>query len=151
MHKTRPAHKLLHLSLVQRGMTLIELLVVLVILGLIASLAGPQVMKYLGSAKTDTAKQQIHLFEGVLDGYKLDNARYPTTQEGLGALVAAPGGVTSWKGPYLKKNAIPKDPWGNDYIYASPGEQNRPYDIISYGADGKVGGENENKDVNSWE
>ena len=135
----------------QRGMTLIELLVVLVILGLIASLAGPQVMKYLGSAKTDTAKQQIHLFDGVLDGYKLDNGRYPSTQEGLGALVAAPAGVGSWKGPYLKKNSVPKDPWGNDYIYASPGEQNRPYDILCYGADGKPGGERENKDVNNWD
>lgn len=141
-------HKSLHL---QRGMTLIELLVVLVILGLIASLAGPQVMKYLGGAKTDTAKQQIHLFEGILDGYKLDNGRYPTTQEGLAALVAAPAGVTSWKGPYLKKNSVPKDPWNNDYHYVSPGEQNRPYDILSYGADGKPGGEGENKDVNSWE
>ena len=135
----------------QRGMTLIELLVVLVILGLIASLAGPQVMKYLGSAKTDTAKQQIHLFDGVLDGYKLDNGRYPSTQEGLAALVAAPAGVGSWKGPYLKKNSVPKDPWGNDYIYASPGEQNRPYDILCYGADGKPGGEGENKDVNNWD
>lgn len=141
-------HKSLHL---QRGMTLIELLVVLVILGLIASLAGPQVMKYLGGAKTDTAKQQIHLFEGILDGYKLDNGRYPTTQEGLAALVAAPAGVTSWKGPYLKKNSVPKDPWNNDYHYVSPGEQNRPYDILSYGADGKPGGEGESKDVNSWE
>lgn len=140
-------HKSLHH---QRGMTLIELLVVLVILGLIASLAGPQVMKYLGSAKTDTAKQQIHLFDGVLDGYKLDNSRYPTTQEGLAALVTAPAGVTSWKGPYLRSK-LPKDPWGNDYKYTSPGEQNRPYEIVSYGADGKPGGDGENKDVNSWE
>ncbi len=146
MHKFLPLRHSL-----QRGMTLIELLVVLVILGLIASLAGPQVMKYLGGAKTDTAAQQIHLFEGVLDGYKLDNGRYPTTQEGLGALVAAPAGVASWKGPYLKKSTVPKDPWNNEYKYTSPGEQNRPYDIISYGADGKPGGEGENKDVNSWD
>ena len=135
----------------QRGMTLIELLVVLVILGLIASLVGPQVMKYLGGAKTDTAKQQISLFEGVLDGYKLDNSRYPTTQEGLDALVKAPAGISSWKGPYLKKNVVPKDPWGNEYKYTSPGEEGRPYDILSYGADGKPGGDGENKDVNSWE
>lgn len=135
----------------QRGMTLIELLVVLVILGLIASLVGPQVMKYLGGAKTDTAKQQISLFDGVLDGYKLDNSRYPTTQEGLEALVKAPAGVGSWKGPYLKKNVVPKDPWGSEYKYISPGEEGRPYDILSYGADGKPGGDGENKDVNSWE
>ncbi len=135
----------------QRGMTLIELLVVLVILGLIASLAGPQVMKYLGSAKTDTAKQQIHLLDEVLDGYKLDNARYPTTQEGLDALVKAPAGAGNWRGPYLKKNTVPKDPWGNDYKYLSPGEQGRNYDIVSLGADGKPGGEGENKDINSWE
>lgn len=135
----------------QRGMTLIELLVVLVILGLIASLVGPQVMKYLGGAKTDTAKQQISLFEGVLDGYKLDNSRYPTTQEGLDALVKAPAGISSWKGPYLKKNVVPKDPWSNEYKYTSPGEEGRPYDILSYGADGKPGGDGENKDVNSWE
>lgn len=135
----------------QRGMTLIELLVVLVILGLIASLAGPQVMKYLGSAKTDTAKQQIHLLDEVLDGYKLDNARYPTTQDGLEALVKAPAGASNWRGPYLKKNTVPKDPWGNDYKYISPGEQGRNYDIVSLGADGKPGGEGENKDINSWE
>lgn len=135
----------------QRGMTLIELLVVLVILGLIASLVGPQVMKYLGGAKTDTAKQQISLFDGVLDGYKLDNSRYPTTQEGLEALVKAPAGVSSWKGPYLKKNVVPKDPWGNAYKYTSPGEEGRPYDILSYGADSKPGGDGENKDINSWE
>lgn len=135
----------------QRGMTLIELLVVLVILGLIASLAGPQVMKYLGSAKTDTAKQQIHLLDEVLDGYKLDNTRYPTTQEGLDALVKAPAGASNWRGPYLKKNTVPKDPWGNDYKYLSPGEQGRNYDIVSLGADGKPGGEGENKDINSWE
>jgi general secretion pathway protein G len=135
----------------QRGMTLIELLVVLVILGLIASLAGPQVMKYLGGAKTDTAKQQIHLFGEVLDTYKLDNGRYPTTQEGLDALVKAPAGAATWRGPYMKKNTVPKDPWGNDYKYASPGEQGRPYDIVSYGADGRAGGEGENKDVGSWE
>lgn len=135
----------------QNGMTLIELLVVLVILGLIASLAGPQVMKYLGSAKTDTAKQQVHLFDEVLDGYKLDNARYPTTQEGLESLVKAPAGAGNWRGPYLKKNIIPKDPWGNDYKYISPGEQGRNYEITSMGADGKPGGEGENKDINSWE
>jgi len=133
------------------GMTLIELLVVLVILGLIASLAGPQVMKYLGGAKTETAKQQIHLFSEILDGYKLDNSRYPTSQEGLDALIKAPSGTPSWQGPYLKKPSIPKDPWGNDYKYTAPGESNRPFDIISFGADGKPGGEGENKDINSWE
>lgn len=133
----------------QRAMTLIELLVVLVILGLVASLAGPQVMSYLGGARHDTARQQITLFEGVLDAYKLDNGRYPSSQEGLEALINPPPGSAGWRGPYLKKNAVPKDPWGNDYRYMAPGERGRPYDILSFGADAKPGGEGDNRDVMS--
>ena len=105
-----------------RGFTLIELLVVLVILGLLAGLVGPQVMKYLGGANTKTAKLQIEDFSTALDAFRLDMGRYPTTNEGLQALIAQPGGATRWNGPYLRKNIIPKDPWGNDYQYRSPGQ-----------------------------
>lgn len=133
----------------QRGFTLIELLVVLVILGLLAGLAGPKVISYLGGAKSDSAKLQIEQFGASLDLFKLENGRYPTTQEGLAALVQAPSGLTGWNGPYLKKKVVPKDPWGNDYHYASPG-QHGLYDLSSLGADNREGGEGENKDLTSW-
>ena len=134
----------------QRGFTLIELLVVLVILGLLASVAGPKVINYLGGAKSDTAALQIEEFGATLDLYKLETGRYPTTQEGLLALVQAPPGVAGWNGPYLKKKTLPKDPWGNDYRYTSPG-QHGSYDISSLGADNREGGEGENRDINGWE
>lgn len=137
------------LGKLQRGFTLIELLVVLVILGLLASLAGPKIMGYLGGAKSDSAKLQVEQFGASLDLFKLETGRYPTTQEGLQALVQAPSGVTGWNGPYLKKNVVPKDPWGNEYHYVSPG-QHGPYDLSSLGADNKEGGEGENKDLTNW-
>jgi general secretion pathway protein G len=133
----------------QRGFTLIELLVVLVILGLLASLAGPKVMNYLGGAKSDSTKLQVEEFGASLDLFKLETGRYPTTQEGLQALVQAPPGVSGWNGPYLKKKLVPKDPWGNDYRYASPGQHGN-YDLYSLGADNKEGGDGENKDLTSW-
>jgi len=132
------------------GFTLIELLVVLVILGLIASVIGPRVVGYLGGAKSDTAKLQIEEIGAALDLYKLEIGRYPTTEEGLQALVQSPAGATGWRGPYLKKKVIPKDPWGNPYRYAAPG-QHGVYDVYSFGADNRQGGEDENKDVVSWE
>ncbi len=132
-----------------RGFTLIELLVVLVILGLLAALAGPKVIGYLGGAKSDTAQLQVEEFGSALDLYHLEVGKYPTTQEGLQALVQAPGGADKWKGPYLKKKEVPKDPWGNDYKYESPG-QHGPYDLSSLGADNKEGGDGENKDLVSW-
>ncbi len=133
-----------------QGFTLIELLVVLVILGLLASVAGPKVIGYLGGAKSDTARLQTEEFGATLDLFKLETGRYPTTQEGLQALVQAPPGLAGWNGPYLKKKTIPKDPWGNDYRYVSPG-QHGSYDISSLGADNKEGGDGENKDINGWE
>ncbi len=135
-----------------RGFTLIELLVVLLILGLIAGLAGPQVMNYLGDSKAKAAKLQIEEFGASLDLFKLDVGRYPESQEGLQALVQAPTGKNSdrWRGPYIKKKNVPKDPWGADYVYVSPGKHG-PYDIISLGADGREGGEGDNKDIASWE
>ena len=134
------------------GFTLIELLVVLLILGMIAGLVGPQVMKYLGESKTKAAKLQIEEFSTSLDLFKLDAGRYPDSQEGLQALVQAPPtlGADRWRGPYLNKKAVPKDPWGNDYQYASPGKHG-PFDIVSLGSDGKEGGEGEATDVASWE
>lgn len=132
-----------------RGFTLIELLVVLVILGLLAGLVGPQVMKYLSSANTDTARLQIHDLSAALDLYRLEVGRYPTTAEGLQALVEAPPGATAWNGPYLKKKAVPKDPWGHEYYYRSPG-QHGPFDLYSLGADNAEGGEGENQDVVNW-
>lgn len=133
----------------QRGFTLLELLVVLVILGMLAALAGPRVMKYVSSAKSDTAQLQVEEFGAALDMYKLEVGRHPNTQEGLQALVEAPGGATNWNGPYLKKKTVPKDPWGADYIYASPG-QHGAFDLSSLGADGREGGEGEDRDIVSW-
>lgn len=134
-----------------RGFTLIELLVVLVILGLLAGLVGPQVMKYLGGANTKTAKLQIEDFSTALDAFRLDVGRYPATNEGLQALIAPPGGATRWNGPYLRKNIIPKDPWGNDYQYRSPGQHGGAFDLYSLGADNAEGGDGENQDVVSWQ
>lgn len=133
-----------------RGFTLVELLVVLAILGLLAGLVGPQVMKFLGSSKSKTAALQISDLAATLDLYRLELGRYPTTAEGLDALVKDPGNLPNWNGPYLKKSQVPKDPWGNDYSYRSPG-QHGPFDIISLGADGQEGGEGENQDITSWE
>ena len=133
----------------QRGFTLIELLVVLVILGLLAGLVGPQILRYLGSAKSDTAQLQIEELGASLDLYHLEVGRYPSTDEGLAALVEEPTGVSNWNGPYLKKKTMPNDPWGNNYNYVSPGE-NGIYDLFSLGQDNMEGGEDENEDIVSW-
>lgn len=140
----------MRISLKQTGVTLIELLVVLTIIALIGAVVGPQVMKHLGGAKSKTAKLQIDDFGASLDLFYLDNGRYPSTQEGLDALVTAPAGAERWNGPYMKKRNIPKDPWHNPYHYESPG-QNGDFDLFSYGKDNTPGGEKENADVLSWE
>ena len=132
-----------------RGFTLIELLVVLMILGLLAGLVGPRVMKYLGGAKTDTAQLQIEEFGAGLDLYHLEVGRYPSTEEGLLALAQEPAGVSNWHGPYLRKKDIPSDPWGNNYQYRSPGE-NGDYDLYSLGRDNADGGGGEDRDLVSW-
>jgi len=131
------------------GFTLIELLVVLVILGLLAGLVGPRVLGYLGGAKSDTAKLQIEEFGSGLDLFHLEVGHYPTTEEGLQALVEKPATETVWNGPYLKKNRVPKDPWGHEFHYRFPGEHG-PYDLYSLGADNSEGGEGDNQDVVSW-
>ena len=132
------------------GFTLIELLVVIAILGLVASLVGPSVIRQFGGAKADTARLQIADLSAALDLYYLDLGRYPTTAEGLTALVSAPEAANDWNGPYLKKISVPSDPWGNAYVYKAPGEGS-PYDLISYGADSQLGGERDSADIASWE
>lgn len=137
-----------------KGFTLIELMVVIVILGILAGLIVPRIMSRPGEAKQMKGKIQIESLETALKLYKLDNGAYPTTEQGLQALVEPPetGNVPkNWKsGGYLEKGKVPKDPWGNDFIYLSPGV-NGEYDITSYGADGVPEGEGEDKDINSWE
>ncbi|MBL1379329.1 type II secretion system major pseudopilin GspG [Zobellella sp. CGMCC 1.18722] len=132
------------------GFTLLELLVVLVILGLLASLVGPQVLRQLAGSKTKTAQLQIRELSTALDLYRLEVGRYPTTSEGLDALLNAPANTRGWNGPYLTKRAIPKDPWGNDYHYRSPGQYDG-FDLFSLGADNREGGTGEDQDVVSWE
>ena len=134
----------------RRGFTLVELLVVLAILGLLVGLVGPQVMKTLGSSKTNTARIQIEDLSAALDIYRLEVGRYPTSNDGLQALVENTAGAANWNGPYLKKTQVPKDPWGFDYQYRSPG-QNGSFDLWTLGADNREGGDGENQDVLGWE
>jgi len=131
------------------GFSLIELLVVLAILGLLAGLVGPQVMKFLGGSKTKTAKLQIEDLSTALDLYHLEVGSYPSDSEGLAALVERPAGVANWNGPYLKKKQVPKDPWNHDFHYSQPG-QHGVFDIYSLGSDNTEGGDGETQDVVSW-
>ncbi|MDO8035756.1 type II secretion system major pseudopilin GspG [Janthinobacterium sp. SUN128] len=131
-----------------RGFTLLELLVVIVIIGLLAAYVGPKYFAQLGKSEVTVAKAQIEAFEKSLDTYRLDVGRYPTTEEGLAALlVAPPAAGTRWNGPYLKK-AVPLDPWGHAYQYRAPGSKGE-YDIVSMGKDGQPGGSGENADISS--
>jgi general secretion pathway protein G len=136
------------------GFTLIELMVVIVILGILAGLIVPRIMSRPEEARQAKARMQIESLETALKLYKLDNGCYPSTEQGLQALVEAPTvGILprKWReGGYLEKGKVPKDPWGNEYVYLSPGTSG-DYDITSYGADGEQSGEGINKDINSWE
>jgi general secretion pathway protein G len=137
-----------------RGFTLIELMVVIIILGILAMYVAPKIMSRPGEARQVKARLDIQNLENALKLYKLDNGIYPTTEQGLQALVEQPetGAVPKkWKsGGYLEKGKVPKDPWGNDFVYLSPSLKS-DFDIISYGLDGVPGGEEENKDVNNWD
>jgi len=132
----------------QRGFTLLELLVVMVIIGLLAGYVGPRFFSQIDKSEVTTARAQIDAFEKGLDQYRIDLGRYPSTEQGLQALVSAPAGEARWRGPYLRK-AVPADPWGNAYVYRQPGEHGE-YDILSLGADGKPGGEDANADIANW-
>jgi general secretion pathway protein G len=131
------------------GFTLLELLVVLAILGLLAAIIAPQVIKYLGTSRTQTAKVQVQNVVAALELYRLDVGRYPTPQEGLKALVTAPTTATGWNGPYLRKDSALVDPWGDGYLYRVPGEHGE-VDVFSLGSDKQPGGTGEAQDVGSW-
>lgn len=137
-----------------KGFTLIELLVVMLILGLLAGIVGPRLFGQADEAKVTNARVQIEQLGTALKMYKLDNGTFPTTEQGLSALVSQPQGGDApkkWReGGYLEKSIVPKDPWHNDFLYISPGVHSS-FDLTSYGADGQPGGEGLNKDINSWE
>jgi general secretion pathway protein G len=130
------------------GFTLLELLVVMVIIGLLAGIVAPQYFAQIGKSNTKVARAQIEALGQALDQYRLDVGRYPTSEQSLAALRAAPSGETRWSGPYLKRD-VPQDPWGRPYQYRAPG-QHGDYDLVSLGADGQPGGDGEAGDVASW-
>jgi general secretion pathway protein G len=132
------------------GFTLIELMVVMIILGLLAALVVPKMFGRVGEAKQKAAAAQIELLGTALDSFRLDVGRYPTSSEGLEALLTTPSGVETWNGPYLKKQEIPLDPWKEPYHYESPGSHG-DYDLYTYGRDKAVGGEKEDTDIVSWQ
>ena len=132
------------------GFSLIEMLVVVVILGLIASIVAPNMLGKISDAKTKTARVQIEDLAAAVELYFLDTGVYPTSELGLSALINEPSDLPQWSGPYLKKNRIPEDPWGEAYLYRAPG-QFAPFEIWSLGADRKDGGEGDNADIQSWQ
>jgi general secretion pathway protein G len=131
-----------------RGFTLLELMVVMVIIGLLASYVAPRYFSQVGKSEAKVARAQIDAFEKALEQYRADTSRYPTTEQGLAALVKKPGGEGRWDGPYLKR-ALPMDPWGRPYQYRSPGEHG-DFDIFSLGRDGAPGGNGDAADIGNW-
>ncbi|CAG9167846.1 type II secretion system major pseudopilin GspG [Cupriavidus pampae] len=130
----------------RRGFTLLELLVVLLIIALLAGYVGPRLFGEVGKAKTKTAASQMKSIANALDRYRLDTGRFPTTETGLAALMTNQGNVTGWDGPYMSSE-MPADPWGKPYVYRSPGDGGKDYDLMTLGADGKPGGTGEDQDV----
>ncbi|HEY4373040.1 MAG TPA: type II secretion system major pseudopilin GspG [Burkholderiales bacterium] len=131
-----------------RGFTLLELLVVLVIIGLLAGYVGPKFFSQIGKAETKTAKAQLDALGKALDQYRIDVGHYPSTEQGLAALVAKPTNEQHWEGPYLQKG-VPPDPWGRAYLYKLPGEHG-DYDLYTFGKDGQPGGSGDAEDVTNW-
>jgi len=129
----------------QPGFTLLELLVVIVIIGLLAGYVAPRYFSQVGRSEIQVARAQIESLEKALDQYRLDMRRYPSTEEGLQALIAKPADAQAWSGPYLKK-AVPLDPWGRSYVYRTPGQKS-DFELVSYGRDGKPGGSGEDADI----
>lgn len=132
----------------QQGFTLLELLVVMVIIGLLAGYVGPKYFAQIGKSEVKATRAQIDSLEKALDQYRLDVGHYPTTEQGLPALMKQPAGESRWQGPYLKKD-VPADPWGMAYQYRQPGEHSE-FDLYSYGKDGKTGGEGQAADITNW-
>jgi general secretion pathway protein G len=137
----------------KRGFTLIEMIVVILVIAVLASLVGPMVFGNVADAKVQGARAQIEMFGLALDAYRLDNDRYPTSEQGLAALRAAPTAEPAarrWRGPYLRKE-VPTDPWGRAYVYRAPGDANpTTYDLYSLGRDGQPQGSGEDADITSW-
>jgi len=138
-------------SQANKGFTLIEIIIVITIIGLVVAWAGNRIFGQGDKAKSGLAKARISEISAQLDMYKLDTGRYPNTAEGLRGLLVNPGSATNWNGPYVKNADAIKDPWSNDMIYKSPGDANRPFELISLGADGKDGGEGADRDIRSWD
>lgn len=132
----------------RNGFTLLELLVVIAIIGMLAAYVGPKYFSQVGKSQRSVAKSQVEAFARALGTYRLDVGSFPTTEEGLGALVIKPPNAGKWNGPYLDK-AVPEDPWGNRYVYRSPGAKGADFDIVSYGKDGQPGGDGEASDVSN--
>ena len=135
-------------KLQKKRFTLIEVVIVIVILVTLASIATPMYLNYISNANIGAAKSQVKLLADALTGYKTDNKDFPSEESGLQALVENVDDLETWR--YLQ-GSLPKDPWGNEYVYRCPGEDNRPFEVISYGADGEIGGEGENADISSWQ
>lgn len=131
-----------------RGFTLLELLVVMVIIGLLAAYVAPRYFSQVGKSEVRTAQAQVAAFQNALDTYRLDVGHYPTTEQGLAALLTKPADAAKWNGPYLQKG-VPLDPWGKAYFYKSPGDHGE-MDIYSLGKDGQPGGTGDNADIANW-
>jgi general secretion pathway protein G len=132
------------------GFTLLELLIVIAIIGLLASIVAPKLIGRVGKSKAVVARAQIESFVTALETYRLDTGEYPPQEVGLKALIEKPADIQNWHGPYLKKRVVPDDPWGQPYVYRYPGKEG-DYEVLSYGADRREGGQGEDADIVSWE